>query len=171
MKYSIFLLPVFCLFFCAQSFGQDIKFPLLEAENLNGKRAALPKDLPGNPTVVLVAFESDHQADIDLWIGELGLKKSDEIKWIELAVIGSKFRLLRKVIDGGMRSGITSEEDRARTITVYSSRSHFLENLGLTEVDRVYAIVVQQDGGVRAVVEGKPTEEKKQSVMAALKGE
>ena len=129
MKKTIILVPavlIFTLFgFVERVSGQTenkttAKFPNLTSEDLNGKAVTLPADFPGNPTLVLMAFESKQQDDIDKWIDKLQLKTSDAIPWMELAVVGSKFKLMKPVIDGGMRKGVTGEKNRARVVTIYS---------------------------------------------------
>lgn len=173
MKPVLLLFPLFILAISSIASGDEAerKFPELKADDLNGKAVALPADFPGDPCLVLVAFTSEQQDDVDQWISKLKLKESDEIKWIELPVIGSRNRLLKPVIDRGMRTGITEEKDRARTISIYSSRTDFLNSLRLDEVDRIYAMVVEKSGAVRVVVEGTPTDEKKEQILAALGAE
>lgn len=144
----------------------EAKFPELKSEDLNGKAVTLPKDFPGNPTLILMAFESKQQDDVDQWIEKLELKAKDDIPWMELAVIGSKYKLMKAVIDGGMRKGVTEEKDRARVVTIYSSRNDLMKKIGLKEVSHIYALVIDQDGTIRKVVEGLPTDEK----MAEVKG-
>lgn len=161
----ISILPVF-----AQETQTVIKFPELKTDDLNGKTVNLPKDFPGNPTLVLMAFDSEQQADVDQWIEKMSLKTSDEIAWVEMAVVGSKFRLMKPVIDKGMKKKITTEKERARVLTIYSSRNDLLKKIQIKEqaVDRIYALVINQDGTIRARVEGKPTEENVKTISAAL---
>ncbi|MEO0445338.1 MAG: hypothetical protein AAF191_04600 [Verrucomicrobiota bacterium] len=143
-------------------------FPILTADDLNGKSVTLPAELPGDPTLVLLAFTSEQQADVDQWLAELRLKEGNEIPWVELPVMGAKNFLLKAVIENGMRSGIPKKEDRARTISLYTDREAFLGSLGIVETDRIYAAVIERSGIIRVMVEGTPTEETKQIVLGAM---
>ena len=152
--------------------AQELTFPQIKAEDLNGKAVELPKDLPGNPTVILVAFVRKQQEEIDQWVEALDLNKEASLtEWIELPYVGSRALPFKIVIDKGMRSGITSTEDRARTITVYEDHKILVDALKLKGLDRIYVIVAEPGGKIRVVVEGPPDKEKKQSVLRALAGE
>ncbi len=150
--------------------GQDssVSFPTVTADDLNGKSVTLPKDLPGDPSLVLVAFTSEQQADVDKWMAALKLKEDQTIPWIEVPVIGSKFKMLRPMIDKGMKKSIATERGRSKVITLYSSKKDFMASLGLTSEKTIYALVVGKEGGVKLKVEGTPTEESKEAVLKAL---
>jgi len=149
--------------------AQELTFPQIEAEDLNGKAVVLPKDLPGNPTVILVAFTRKQQPQIDQWIEALELKKENSsTEWIELPYVGSRALPFKFVIDKGMRSGITSTEARARTITVYQEHSILVDALTLKGLDRIYVIVAEPGGKIRTVAEGTPDQAKTKSVLKAL---
>ena len=151
--------------------AQELIFPRLEAEDLNGKAVEIPKDLPGDPTLILVAFVRKQQAEIDEWIKALELKaQAPAVEWIELPYVGSKARPFKKIIDNGMRSGITATEARARTITVYQEHKILLDALKLQDMDQIYVIVAERGGKVRALVKGTPDPSKKHSIVTALSG-
>jgi hypothetical protein len=161
--------PLILFSLCTVSPAQELIFPRVDAEDLNGKAVILPKDLPGNPTVILVAFIRKQQGEIDQWIEALELKnEASSTEWIELPYVGSNARPFKAFIDKGMKSGITSAEARARTITVYEDHKIIVDALKLKGLDRIYVIVAEPGGKIRTLVEGTPDEEKKQSVLSAL---
>ena len=53
-----------------------------------------------------------------------------------------------KFIDGGMRRGIPDAAVRAATITLYIDKAPFRESLRLPDEDRIYAVLVDQQGRV-----------------------
>ncbi|MEM6649073.1 MAG: hypothetical protein AAF603_02365 [Pseudomonadota bacterium] len=143
-------------------------FPTLTAKDLNKREVTLPQGLPGDPSVVMLAFYRKQQDDLNTWINGMNLKAEDAPPWVELPVVGWHNRLFSRYIDNGMRSGITATEDRARTITIYRGRSWLLEPLGLSETDRVYVLVVRQNGEVLLTLEGTYSEEKATQVRAVF---
>ena len=142
-------------------------FPRIEASDLNGRDVVLPADLPGSPTLVLVAFTQEQQHDIDEWIDALELRSRDDIAWIELPVVSSRYRFAKRYVDDAMRSGIQAFEDRARTITTYGRRE-FIRALDLPGYDRVYAVVTNPLGDIGPIVAGRPSPAALAEIRAAL---
>ena len=62
-----------------------------------------------------------------------------------------------------MRSGITSPEMWARTITIYSRRSVFNRALGIPGRGEIYVALVDPDGTEHALISGDVTEAKVRS--------
>jgi hypothetical protein len=79
----------------------------------------LPRDLPGDPALLLIAFEQDQQSQIDSWTK--GLNDSATVPWLEMPIIEPSNPFVRAMIAGGMRRGITSTEVRERVVTVYTA--------------------------------------------------
>jgi len=127
-------------------------FPTLEATSLSGRRRRLPDDLT-EPTVVILAFQRWQQAEVDTWIEELrGAGCPYPI--LEVPTIGSRYRLARSFIDGGMRAGIPDVEVRERTLTAYTDVGRVLKSLGFPSTDHVVVTLVDPPGSVRALVQG-----------------
>jgi hypothetical protein len=78
------------------------RFPELQATSLDGRRWRLPGDLE-RPTLLILAFERHQQAEVDDWIEEL-LAAGCPYPIFEVPTIGTRYRLFRAFIDGGMRS-------------------------------------------------------------------
>jgi hypothetical protein len=142
--------------------------PKLSTNDLNGQEVELPSDLPGNPTIVFIAFKQNQQPSINAWVNRLGLQDEGGPAWVELPVVGQGAALIRTYIDNGMRSGITSKKMRARTITIYSNRRAFNRAMEIPTMSQIYVALVEQDGTVRSMIAGNVTEEKVDKLRAAI---
>ena len=147
-------------FFLATSAIAEIKFPELTSDDLNGRSMNLPADLPGETTIIFVAYKQRQQPKIDAWVKRLGLTETGGPAWVEMPVVGKGAAIFRSFVDNGMRSGITSQKMRARTITIYSSRSAFNRAMGLKGRNDIYVLLVDRDGSVREIIRGDVSEEK-----------
>lgn len=134
-------------------------FPTVTADDLNGKSHSLPADLPGDPTVVFVAYKQNQQDAINGWINALGLDPARGAQFVELPVVGTGAKLIRPVVDNGMRSGITDTKMRARTITLYESPALINTPLGFTGRDVIRVLLVRQNGQVLWSTSGTVTEQ------------
>lgn len=148
--------------------AQTGKMPEIKTETLAERELTLPQDLPGEKSLVLMAFEREQQKNVDTWIN--GMKLADStIPWIETPVINGQNRFFRAFVNGGMRRGITDQKSRERTITLYTDRLVLLKAMGLPEVTTtIYAVVVDRSGNVLAKVEGDYSAEKAALMLAAL---
>ena len=63
-------------FFLATSAIAEIKFPELTSDDLNGRSMNLPADLPGETTIIFVAYKQRQQPKIDAWVKRLGLTET-----------------------------------------------------------------------------------------------
>jgi hypothetical protein len=144
------------------------QMPVITTETLSKRPLTLPKDLPGEKTLVLVAYTRDQQSAIDGWITGLDLKNSN-VAWVELPVVGKTGALMRYVISNGMRSGIKEAADRDRTITLYYDGGKFRKAMGFSaDAKRIHLAVVDRRGKVLAIAEGTYNNEKSKPLMAAL---
>lgn len=103
----------------------NVTFPAVEGRNLEGRAFHLPADFEGDVNVVLVAFKREQQADVDTWTPVLQKLASRHrtMRVYELPTLGRRYRLIRSVIDGGMRGGIPDAAVRAATITLYIDKA------------------------------------------------
>ncbi|WP_370227480.1 hypothetical protein [Cognatishimia sp.] len=132
-------------------------FPTLTSEDLNGKTHTLPSGLPGDPTIVFIAYKQRQQAAVNTWINALGLDPSRGAEFVELPVVGSGARLMKSVIDNGMRSGIVDRNMRARTITIYESAASVNAPLGFSGRNQIRVLIVTQSGEVLWSTSGPAT--------------
>jgi hypothetical protein len=132
-------------------------FPTFAAKDLAGTALTLPKDLPGDRTILLVAFERHQQDDIDTWTQGMHLLGS-KLAWLELPVIQNPGAFMRWFIDGGMRRGITDHEIWKHVVTLYIDKAAFKKAVGIESEKTVYALVVDRQGHVLATVTGDYSE-------------
>ena len=140
-------------------------FPTLTADDLNGVSHTLPSGLPGNPTIVFIAYKQNQQEDVNTWVYGLGLDPYTGPEFVELPVVGAGASLMRGFIDNGMRSGITDTKLRERTITIYQNVSVVNDPLGFSGRDDIRVLVVKQNGEVVWSTSGAATD----AGMAALR--
>lgn len=134
--------------------SQDITgvwFPRLAARDLDGREVALPAGLPGEWTVVIMAFRREHQDSVDSWVPWLQQRAAagPRLGFVELPVIGPPWWPARPVIDGGMSAAIRDKETRRRTLTVYTDIRRVTVPLGITDRSTIWLFLVDRAGQVR----------------------
>jgi hypothetical protein len=146
----------------------EARMPEVSAETLSERKVILPRDLPGERTLVLIAFVGAQQKNVDTWVAGLDLMKSP-IPWIETPVIDKPNALYQSIINGGMRMGIPDPKVRDRTITLYTSRNEFIAAMQFKSGQTtIYAAVVDRKGKVWAAAEGDYSAQKAAPLLAAL---
>lgn len=151
---SLFLL--FCL--SAPAIAQGV-FPTVTADDLNGRSVTLPVDLPGDPTIVFIAYKQNQQELVNGWVYALGLDASSGPEFVEVPVVGVAASLFRSVVDNGMRSGIVDTAMRARTITLYENVNLVNQPLGFSGRNTIRVLLVRQNGEVIWSTSGPVTTE------------
>jgi hypothetical protein len=153
------------LFAQTLSLGQ---MPVIKAQTLNERELTLPQDLPGEKTLVLIAFEREQQKNVNTWIAGMNLGENP-FPWVETPVIEPRGSLSRAFIDNGMRIGIRDVGTREKTITLYTDRLAFLKAMGLRgSMETIHAAVVNRAGQVLASAEGDYSKEKEGVLLKEL---
>jgi hypothetical protein len=156
------------------------RFPVVTGRSLLGLELALPRHFPAERTLAVVAFRQWHQARVDRWIARAvadgvpptprGLAGDLPTAVVELPVLATGWRPVRRFIDGGMTSGIGDPNVLARTITIYTDVGGFQRALGIRGSDEVHALVVTRDGTILARGAGDPQDREWGAILAALRG-
>ena len=156
------------------------RFPSITGRTLLGVELSLPRDFPAERTLAVVAFRQWHQARVDRWIARAvadgvpptprGHAGTLPVAVVELPVLATAWRPVRRFIDGGMTSGIGDPDVLARTITIYTDVGRFQRSLAIPGGDEVHALVVTRDGAILARGTGDPQDREWQDVLAALRG-
>lgn len=143
-----------------------LRFPAVDGRSLIGAPFRLPGDLPADRTLVVVAFQQWHQAVVDRWIARAvaagvpptirGATGRLPRAVVELPILPSRWRPVRRLIDGGMTAGIGDPDILARTITCYLDVDAFRRALTIPTNDEVHAFVVTPDGTILARAAGEP---------------
>jgi hypothetical protein len=154
--------PVF-----ANDLGQNGQLPVIKTESLANVKLELPKELPANPTLVLIGFEFDHQAKMDLWVEKLA---STQPEWLQVHLISSFYGLISGFINKQKAAYFPDLARRQRVVPIYTNISNFLSSLGLKD-DRkqIFVLVVDQAGKVVFAVQGDYDPLKGQAVLEQLK--
>ena len=156
------------------------RFPAVTGRSLLGVELALPGDFPAQRTLAVVAFRQWHQARVDRWIARAvadgvpatprGLTGDMPAAVVELPILATTWRPVRRFIDGGMTSGIGDPDVLARTITIYTNVGEFQRSLAIRDGAEVHALVVTRDGTILARGTGDPLDREWDGVVAALRG-
>ena len=125
------------------------KFPEVTADSLAGTKVSIPDSARGKVTLVVVAFLRENQSQLDSWL-EPFIEKSgnrEGFTFYEVPMISGGYRIMRFVIDGGMRGGIP-EPKHKHVVTMYGDVDKYLNALRL---DRQYgyAFLLDQEGIIR----------------------
>jgi hypothetical protein len=126
--------------------------PPISAADLNKKKIVWPRDLTAERTLLIIAFDRAQQAQVDGWVAGLRLKSPGAPAWYEVPLINNPGGLIRSFIDGGMRRGIPSVQDRAHVVTLYGDKKALMKTMGLTNEKTVHALVVDRAGRIIAGV-------------------
>lgn len=156
----------------------EVRLATCTGRALDGTTYRLPRDLPAERTLVVVAFRQRQQACVDRWIAiaealgaaptPLGASLPLPAAVVEVPVLGRRYLPARRLIDGGMATGIGDPRVLARTITVYTDPAGFRRRCGLGAGDEVRALVVDREGAVSFHATGEPGPEHRVALAAAL---
>ncbi len=91
-------------------------FPAVDGRTLLGANMALPADFPADRTLAVVAFQQRQQSCVDRWIDRAvaagvppttrGATGPIPAAVVEVPVLSTRWRPVRRFIDGGMTRGI-----------------------------------------------------------------
>lgn len=149
----------FALSLLATTATADTIFPTYTSLDLNGDSHTLPADLPGDPTIVFIAYKQRQQDAVNTWINALELDPSIGPEFVELPVVGSATTMIRSYVDNGMRSGIVDTNLRRRTITLYENASEVNAPLGFQGRGQIRVLLVRPSGEVLWQTSGPATTE------------
>jgi len=138
----------------------------------------LPADFPADRTLAVVAFQRGQQSRVDRWIEHAvaagvppttrGARGPIPAAVVEVPVLSTQWRPVRRFIDGGMTAGIGDPDVLARTITVYTDVAAFQRFLAIPSSNDVHALVVDRDGTILARGCGDPDDESWAAIVAGL---
>ena len=146
---------------------QSAHLPQIESKDLDGRILHLPAELPGERTIVLVAFERKQQSNVDTWTKGLRLA-GNSLPWLELPVIDDPGALARWFIVIGMRRGIKEHALWHHVVTLYTDKEALKAALGIVSEKEVYAMVLDREGLVLSQVAGDCTEAGAAQILEAL---
>ena len=153
-------------------------FPAVAGRTLLGAPVALPADFPAVRTLAVLAFQRDQQSRVDRWIERAvaagvppttrGATGSILVAVVEVPVLSTQWRPVRRFIDGGMTAGIGDPDVLARTITVYTDVPAFQRSLAIPSSNDVHALVVEREGTILARCCADPDDTSWAAIAAGL---
>jgi hypothetical protein len=124
--------------------------PILEGESLAGKNVELPKDAARNVVVIALGFSRNSQYSIEKWMKPFkqDFKNTHGVVAYTVPVIeGSMGRLAKPFITGGMRKGV-SKEDQGTFVVVFTSSNDWHERMQVADDNLGYILLIDQQGKV-----------------------
>jgi hypothetical protein len=154
----------------AQAPDEWLRFPEVRAENLLGESIAIPDELSGQIRVIFVAFRQRQQPEVNTWlaVGDALVADHPGLRYYEFPTISWPYRVMKPMIDNGMRGGIPSREARARTITLFTNVGRFVEATGLPGTDEIAVLVVDAAGRIRWRATGPRTDAGEAALRQAI---
>jgi hypothetical protein len=161
-----------CLLMGVTLMGAEGKqtFPAVEGKALTGEAFKVPASFSKTYNLALIAFLREQQRSIDTWIPELEkLERSNpDFAFYEFPVLPEMNAIARWWIYQGMRSGIRSEQARARTVTFHLDKSEFRRHLGIAGEDSIQLFLLDRAGAVLWRSSGKWSRDKEDALRQFL---
>ena len=133
-----------------QPLEPGVTMPNLEGESLAGKNVELPRDAAHNVAVIALGFSRNSQYSIEKWMKPFkqDFKNTPGVVAYTVPVIeGSMGRLAKPFITGGMRKGV-SKEDQGTFVVVFTSSNDWRQRMQLTADNLGYIVLIDQQGKV-----------------------
>ena len=137
-------------------------FPEIEAENLLGKKVALPEVLKGHPTVIVIGFTRASQSQTKAWNARL----EPELAPYSLAVLEEAPRLVRGMAISSIKGGVPQNR-RDRFLLVFHGEKQLKDAVGFERSDDAYVIVTDRNGLIQSHFHGPFSE----SLLEQLKAQ
>ena len=155
-----------------QSGEAGATFPEVVGIDLEGDEVALPAGFEGRQNLVAVAFEREQQAVVDTWIAaaEPLLAQDVELRLYEVPTIYEGPAAFRFWVNNGMRSGITDQVARRRTVTIYVDRNEFNAALSIPDTSDIHVLLVDAEERIAWRTTGPADHNKVASLVRALGG-
>ena len=145
-----------------------MRFPSITGRNLLDKTIRIPEDLRSMRNLVIVAFRRYQQVQVDSWIEPLSEIENEDFKFLEVPTLGTPYRLMRPIIDGGMKGGIPDPEARERTVTVYLDKKDLKNRLSIDTEDYIRLFLLDRGGEILWREEGSHSIKKFESLKDIL---
>ena len=148
-----------------------MKFPEVSGENLEKKKYNIPYDLEGELNLLIVPFQRSHQTLVDQW--SMFLNNIEEMnhnfRYYEMPTLNFAYKLVRFMIDGGMRAGIPDKDVRERTITIYINKPSFKKHLSIQSENTIYLFLIRKNGEILWRAEGQFESYKGEELLKFIK--
>lgn len=141
---TILVISLFSLFLM-QGFAQD-SFPNLEGKTLTDVELVLPQDFSTQYNLILMPFDQNHQADIDVWATYAKALKQNEssFDYYQILLMGDMNFLVKGIVTSAMK-GSYDEELQAQSMPLFIEQDPALAQLGIANTDQVQVLLIQND--------------------------
>ncbi len=148
-----------------------MQFPRVQGRNLLQQGFSLPGDFSRPFNIVLLCFTMEQQLEVNTWLESLEQLKETcrELEVYELPTLSKRNLLEQGLLDYWMRQGISDQQTRATTITLYVNLREFANHLELPHLDSIFVVLVDQNGSVLHREAGAFSHEKSLRLTAQLK--
>jgi hypothetical protein len=144
-------------------------FPVLTAKTLLGKDINFPNDTKDIPTIICVAFKDETQPMADGWTKDIMANYNDStVHYFEVPMLKNGLKVMRKMIDGGMRKGI-DKNLHDNVATYYGDLSAYKKNLLMLDENTCYIFLVDKSGNIQFTTSGNASAEQLQLLYTKLK--
>jgi ATPase complex subunit ATP10 len=135
------------------------RFPEVRAKSLAKFPVSIPEAAKNHITLIVVAFRQESQSQLDSWLVPFTEKYGtrEGFTFFEIPMISSGYKIMRFVIDGGMRSGIPKNKHN-HVVTMYGDTKRYKNELGL-ETRYGYAFLLDKEGVIQWQGRGTSTPE------------
>jgi hypothetical protein len=147
-----------------------LRFPTLEAQDLEGTPVRVPDDLPNHPRVVILPFQRWQQMLVDGWsraAHTLAETYPGMTVW-EVPAISHSYSVGRFFIDGGMKAAIPDLDVRQHTLTAYVDLTALIDALDIPDYETPHVFLLDADGEIVWRGKGQVDEEQVASMAVAL---
>jgi len=147
-----------------------MKFPEVSGSNLEFREYNIPYDLDGQYNIVIIPFWRSHQVLVDQWATFLNTltKKYPDLEYYETPTLSIGYKLMRFMIDGGMRAGIQNKRIRERTITLYINKRKFRNTLDIPTERTISLFLINREGDILWRCQGEFSSNKAEELKKVL---
>lgn len=131
-------------------------FPLLTGTNLMLERVTVPTDLPGEFKLLVVAYDSGQQRIVDKWLRPLEALNEDypQLTGYYVPLLPQDTADAAAPIILGMSMAASSNEDRARTVVVFTDVAAFNNLVDVRGMEEVRLFLLDGQNSIRWMGEG-----------------
>ena len=147
----LMIIAVVLLSACSTSYpnqaitGQD--FPSVTGQTLEKESMALPEDLQGKMSLLLIGYKQDSQFDIDRWLIGLDMTQT-QVAVYEVPTIQGLFpRMFSPLINNGMRAGIPKPLWKG-VVTIYKDGDQVQAFTGNENPNNTRVVLLNEQGTV-----------------------
>jgi hypothetical protein len=150
--------------------GESGAFPRMDGTNLLLESVTVPDDLSGEYQLIVIAYDTDQQIYVDKWLRPLEDLNEDypQMTGYYLPLLPQDTRDAAVAILGGMTLAAKSDEDRERTVVIFTDVDAFNSLTDVPDKEEVQLFLLDSSGVVRWHGSGAYQPETLDSLKAVL---